>query len=348
MQPIIDPVDKNLIKSELTVQKRVRTTNKANNEIYVFTAHDSPNLMKEVGRLREIAFRHYGGGTGLEADIDMYDTMEVPYRQLIVWDPENEEILGGYRFIYGADVAFDESGKPMLATAHLYNFSDQFIEKILPRTVELGRSFVTLEYQSTLRGRKGIFALDNLWDGLGALTVIDPEIKYFFGKVTMYGTYNKQARNMILYFLQKHFPDNEGLITPIEPLFTGTDHNAMRQLFHGKSFAEDYRILNKEVRALGYNIPPLINAYMSLSPTMRFFGTAINKEFGDVEESGILIEIEQILEEKRARHIESYLKSKPNRRFLINLRRRITTQAKKRIVKVPKLKLKRRRKRRPI
>lgn len=345
MQPIIDPVDKNLIKSELTVQKRVRITNKANNEIYVFTAHDSPNLMREVGRLREIAFRHYGGGTGLEADIDPYDTMEIPYRQLIVWDPENEEILGGYRFIYGSDVAFDEHGKPMLATAHLYHFSPQFIEEILPQTVELGRSFVSLEYQSTLMGRKGIFALDNLWDGLGALTVIDPDIKYFFGKVTMYGTYNKIARNMILYFLKKHFPDNEQLVTPIEPLITGTDTEAMKKLFHGRNFAEDYRILNKEVRSLGYNIPPLINAYMSLSPTMRFFGTAINKEFGEVEESGILIEIEQILEEKRARHIESYLKSNPNRRFLINLRRRITTNAKKRVVTVPKLKLYRKRNR---
>ena len=339
MQPIIDPIDKSLIKSELTVQKRVRVTNKANNEIYVFTAHDSPNLMKEVGRLREIAFRHYGGGTGLEADIDKYDTMEEPYRQLIVWDPENEEILGGYRFIYGSDVGFDKKGKPMLATAHLYHFSAPFIEEYLPHTVELGRSFVSLEYQSTLMGRKGIFALDNLWDGLGALTVIDPDIKYFFGKVTMYGTYNKNARNMILYFLNKHFPDNEELVSPIDPLITGTDLATMQKLFHGKNFKEDYRILNKEVRALGYNIPPLINAYMSLSPTMRFFGTAINDEFGDVEESGILIEIEQIMEEKRARHIESYLKSNPSRRFLLKLKRRITTRRKKRVVTVPKSKL---------
>ena len=339
MQPIIEPIDKNLIKSELSVQKRVRITNKANNEIYVFTAHDSPNLMKEVGRLREIAFRHYGGGTGLEADIDKYDTMGVPYRQLIVWDPENEEILGGYRFIYGSDVEFDEEGKPMLATAHLYHFSPQFIDEFLPYTVELGRSFVSLEYQSTLMGRKGIFALDNLWDGLGALTVIDPDIKYFFGKVTMYGTYNKNARNMILYFLNKHFPDKEELVAPIEPLITGTSFDTMKKLFHGKNFKEDYRILNKEVRALGYNIPPLINAYMGLSPTMRFFGTAVNDEFGDVEESGILIEIEQIMEEKRARHIESYLKSNPSRRFLLKLKRRITTQTKKRIVTVPKSKL---------
>ena len=326
MEKIIDPVDKNLIKSELTVQKRVRITNKANNEIYVFTSHDSPNLMREVGRLREIAFRHYGGGTGLEADIDKYDVMKVPYKQLIVWDPENEEILGGYRFIYGSDVEFDENGKPMLATAHLLNFSDEFINDYLPYTVELGRSFVSLEYQSTLMGRKGIFALDNLWDGLGALTVIDPQIKYFFGKVTMYGTYNKHARNMILYFLNKHFPDKEKLVTPIVPLETDTDYKKMEALFRGKNFNEDYRILNKEVRALGWNIPPLINAYMGLTPTMRFFGTSVNDEFGDVEESGILIKIDQILEDKRARHIESYMKSNPSKRFLMMLRRRISTK----------------------
>lgn len=335
MEKIIDPADKQLIKSELTVKKRVRTTNKANNEIYVFTAHDSPNLMREVGRLREIAFRHYGGGTGLEADIDQYDTMPHPYHQLIVWDPENEEILGGYRFIFGSDVDFDENGKPMLATAHLLNFSEQFITDFLPYTVELGRSFVSLEYQSTLLGRKGIFALDNLWDGLGALTVIDPDIKYFFGKVTMYGTYNKEARNMILYFLNKHFPDNDKLVYPVDPLETGTDVAKMQKLFHAKTFKDDYKILNKEVRALGYNIPPLINAYMGLSPYMRFFGTAINDEFGDVEESGILIEIDQILEEKRARHIESYLKSNPSKRFLMRLKRNI----KSRSSNFPKIKL---------
>ncbi|MCE5179513.1 MAG: GNAT family N-acetyltransferase [Porphyromonadaceae bacterium] len=341
MEKIIEPVSKELIKSELTVQKRVRSTNKANNEIYVFTAHDSPNLMREVGRLREIAFRHYGGGTGLEADIDQYDTMDIPYRQMIVWDPENEEILGGYRFIYGSDVEFDEQGKPKLATAHLLNFSQEFINEYLPCTVELGRSFVSLEYQSTLLGRKGIFALDNLWDGLGALTVIDPDIRYFFGKVTMYGTYNKDARNMILYFLNKHFPDEKKMVTPIEPLETGTNIEKMQHLFHDRSFKEDYKILNREVRALGYNIPPLINAYMSLSPTMRFFGTAVNDEFGQVEESGILIEIDQILEEKRARHIETYLKSKPSRRFLIRLRRLISTKGKKRKVTVSRVKTER-------
>ena len=319
MKRIIDPIDKNLIKSELTKDKLMRPTNKANNELYLFTHRDSPNLMLEVGRLREIAFRYYGGGTGKEADIDKYDTMDNPYRQLIVWDPEQEEILGGYRFLCGSDVELDENGKPILATAHLLNFSDKFITEYLPYTVELGRSFVSLEYQSTIRSRKGIFALDNLWDGLGALSVIDPTIKYFFGKVTMYGTYNKEARNMILYFMQKHFPDNDNLMRPIVPLETNTDIKKMEDLFSGKTFKEDYKILNREVRALKLNIPPLINAYMSLSPTMRVFGTSINDEFGNVEETGILIEEDQILEDKRIRHIESYLKNLPTKRFMNHL-----------------------------
>jgi hypothetical protein len=319
MRRIIDPIDRDLLKSELTSDKLMRPTNRANNELYIFTHHNAPNLMLEVGRLRELAFRYYGGGTGKEADIDRYDIMENPYRQLIVWDPDQEEILGGYRFLCGSDIDFDETGKPVLATAHLLNFSQKFIEEYLPYTVELGRSFVSLEYQSTIRSRKGIFALDNLWDGLGALSVIDPTIKYFFGKVTMYGTYNKEARNMILYFMQKHFPDKDKLIVPINALETHTNIEKMEDLFKGKTFSEDYKILNREVRALKFNIPPLINAYMSLSPTMRVFGTAINDEFGDVEETGILIEEDQILEDKRIRHIESYMRNLPTKRFMKHL-----------------------------
>lgn len=308
MQEIIDPVDKGLLKAELTKDKLLRRTNKSNNEIYIVTAHDSPNVMREIGRLREIAFRFYGGGTGMEVDIDEYDTMDNAYRQLVVWSPEDEMILGGYRFLCGPDVKFDENGKPMLATSHLFNFSDEFIKDYLPYTVELGRSFVTLEYQSTRAGAKGLFVLDNLWDGLGALSVVDPTLKYYFGKVTMYNSYNTEARNMILYFLSLHFPDKDKLVTPIYPLCTETDIEKMKALFPHENFKDNYRILNTEVRKLGINVPPLVSAYMSLSPQMRVFGTAVNHEFGDVEETGILIAINEILEDKKKRHIETYLK----------------------------------------
>ena len=308
MQNIIEPIDKALIVAELTPDKRLRSTNKSDNEIYIVTHQNSPNTMLEIGRLREIAFRYYGGGTGRSCDIDEFDTMEGAYRQLIVWSPREKEILGGYRFLFGSDVKFDEQGKPVLATAHLFHFSEAFLKDYLPYTVELGRSFVTLDYQATIDRAKSIFILDNLWDGLGALPIIEPTLKFFYGKVTMYNTYDTKARDMILCFLQLHFPDNDGLITPIHPLEINADAEKIKSMFSGKSFKEDYKILNQEVRKLGINVPPLVNAYMSLSPKMRTFGTAVNKEFGKVEETGILIAIDEILEEKKKRHMESFLK----------------------------------------
>ena len=311
MEDVIAPISKELLKAELTEEKRLRMTNRSHNQIYIITAQDSPNTMKEIGRLREIAFRAAGGGTGKSMDIDEYDIMDNPYKQLIVWNPEAEEILGGYRYILGTDVRFDEHGAPILATAHMFNFSDKFLKDYLPTTIELGRSFVTLEYQSTRADSKGLFALDNLWDGLGALTVVMPNVKYFFGKVTMYPSYHRQGRDMILYFLKKHFGDKENLITPMKPLLLESDENELDALFCKDSFKEDYKILNCEIRKAGYNIPPLVNAYMSLSPTMRMFGTAINYGFGDVEETGILIAVDEILAEKRIRHIESFIASEP-------------------------------------
>jgi hypothetical protein len=315
MQDIIRPIDQDILKQELSAEKKLRRTNKSNNEIYIVTAHDSPQVMQEIGRLREIAFRHYGGGTGLPVDIDAFDTMKNAYRQLIVWSPTEEQILGGYRFLRGADVKFDADGKPVLATSYLFDFSDNFLKNYLPYTVELGRSFVSLDYQATLENKKSIFILDNLWDGLGALTVVDPSLKYFYGKVTMYNSYNIEARNMILYFLNLHFPDTEDLMMPKHPLKTCMDIPKMEALFCFDNFKDNYKVLNQEVRKLGYNVPPLVNAYMSISPKMRVFGTAINGMFGDVEETGILIAINEILEEKKKRHIESYLENMNDSEF---------------------------------
>ena len=307
MEDIIAPISKEVLKSELTPDRRLRFTNKSHNEIYIVTAHNAPNVMLEIGRLREIAFRAGGGGTGCSVDIDEYDTMANPYKQLVVWNPEAEEILGGYRYLCGDEVEFDEYGKPVLATAHMFDFSEKFLKEYLPYTIELGRSFVTLEYQSSRAGSKGLFALDNLWDGLGALTVIKPNMKYFFGKMTMYPNYHRQGRDMILYFLNKHFADPDRLIVPFEPLLLETELGILKEIFCHDTFKDDYRILNAEVRKLGYNIPPLVNAYMGLSPTMRMFGTAINEDFGAVEETGILIAVDEILESKRLRHIESFV-----------------------------------------
>lgn len=311
-QEIIKPIDKALLKSELTPERQLRMTNKSNNEIYIVDAHNAPNVLLEIGRLREIVFREAGGGTGKEVDLDEFDTMDNCYKQLIVWNPEAEEIIGGYRYILGKDVDVDKDGQPILATSHMFHFSDKFMRDYMPYTIELGRSFVSLGYQNTSRnGAKSLFALDNLWDGLGALTVIQPDVKYFFGKMTMYPSYIRKGRDMILYFLKKHFEDKESLVIPMKPLVIEADPAELEALFCEDAFKEDYRILNREIRSLGYNIPPLVNAYMSLSPTMKLFGTAINNGFGDVEETGILIAVDEILDQKRVRHIDSFIKEHP-------------------------------------
>ena len=305
---IIDPIPHELIEAELTPERFLRDTNKGGNQIYVIDAHCAPNTMREIGRLREIAFRMAGGGTGKECDIDEFDTMDPPCRQLIVWDPESKLILGGYRFICGKDIRNDELGRPRIATSHMFRFSEKFLKDYLPYTLELGRSFVRPEYQSSRAGAKAIYALDNLWDGLGSLTVVNPEIKYLFGKVTMYPNYTVRCRDLILYFLNKHFPDPEELVRPITPLPYESSTEEMDQIFTGSNFKEDYMILNAVVRSHGNNIPPLVNAYMSLSPTMHMFGTAINDEFGNVEESGIFFAVDEILDEKKRRHIETFKK----------------------------------------
>ncbi len=313
MEPIIAPIDVNILKAELTPAKKLRDTNKSHNEIYVINHHDSPNVMMEIGRLREEAFRDSGGGSGLSMDIDEFDTMETPYQQLIVWDPEAEKILGGYRYILGPDIKLDSNGQPLLATSHMFHFSEKFIKEYLPYTIELGRSFVAPEYQSSKAGTKALFALDNLWDGLGALCIQRPDMKYFFGKMTMYPEYNREARDLIQHFLFKHFEDKEKLVTPIDPLVIETPVEKMNAILTEDEFKEDYKLLNAEVRRHGVNIPPLVNSYMSLSPTMKMFGGGINHEFSEAEETCILVTFDEIYEAKKARHIDSFIVEKINR-----------------------------------
>lgn len=310
MKDIIAPVSKEALLAELTPDKLMRKTNKGDNEIYIITHHDSPNVMREIGRVREITFRDAGGGTGEDIDIDEYDINNDPYKQLIVWDPQAREIIGGYRYILCNNLPVDEHGMVPLATTHLFKFSEKFIKEYLPYTVELGRSFVQPHYQSSRAGAKALFALDNLWDGLGALIVDHPEMKYFFGKVTMYTHFHLQARNLILYFFHKYFKDNENLVIPLKPMDLGINEEEMERVFDGGSYKEDYKILSQKVREFGENIPPLINAYMNLSPSMKTFGTVINDEFGGVEETGIIVTISDIYEAKKDRHIETYLRTK--------------------------------------
>ncbi len=308
MEQIIPPVDKDIISSELNSSRFVRKTNKGHNEIYIINHHDSPDVMMEIARLREVTFRAAGGGTGHSIDIDHFDTDTICYEQLIVYSPEEREIIGGYRFIECSKTLDVVHHRALLSTANYFKFSEEFTDNYLPYTIELGRSWVQPNFQPSVNPRKGIFALDNIWDGLGAITVNHPDIKYFFGKVTMYSHYNAKARDMIIYFLNTYFPDTENLVEPIHGIKYKTDISDIEGIFDEMDYNDGFKVLNQFVRNLGENIPPLVNIYMNLSSTMKVFGTALNPHFGDVEETGIMVTIGDIYPHKKERHINTYKK----------------------------------------
>lgn len=313
MQEIIAPVDRELIKKELTKEAFLRFTNNGNNEVYLINHSTAPHIVQEIGRLRELTFRTAGGGTGLECDLDENDIGKDAYDQLVVWNKEDEEIIAGYRLIKCDKVGFDEEGKINLSTAHYFHFSDQFVKDYLPHTMELGRSFVQPRYQPAKDNRKGLFSLDNLWDGLGAVVMLNPEIKYLFGKVTMYPHFNKEARDLLLYFMSHYFPDPEELVRPIKPVGYFGDISQYQGIFDGLDYKEGYKVLNSKVRAMGENVPPLINTYMNLSLTMKVFGTALNDEFGEVEETGIMITLKDIFDNKKDRHMSTFDRDRQER-----------------------------------
>ncbi len=317
MEKIIDPVPVELLKAELTPDKKLEDTNKGHNELYVVTWHDSPNVVTEIGRLREEAFRTAGGSTGNAIDLDEYDKMEVPYKQLIVWDPDEEAIIGGYRYLFGSEATYEENGQPILASAHQFHFSEKFIKEYLPHVMELGRSFVAPAYQSSKMGSKSIFAMDNLWDGLVAIIMQNPELLYFFGKITIYPSFDYISKDLIYHFLWKHFGDTEELVRPWKEVsvMPKSDAGLLDLVLNKEDLQEDYKILRTAVRSRGMNIPPNVSAYVAITPKMHMFGTAVNHPMHDIEDTALLIPFDDIYHEKKRRHVGAYIRFKRRKRF---------------------------------
>ena len=314
MKRVIDPISVEKMLEELTQERFIRKTNNGKNEIYIVNAFNAPNVMREIGRLRELSFRDSGGGTGLDCDIDSFDQCEENFfEQLIVWNPFDQAIVGGYRFLMCDKLKADADGRIDTPTGELFQYSERFIKEYLPYTIELGRSFVQPDYQPSKSLSKGMYSLDNLWDGLGYLCAAYPQAKYFFGKVTMYPQLERESRDMILYFMKRHFPDPDGLLKPWPELNLPIvmDEAKLKSIFTGDNYQENYKILVKSVRDHGAAVPPLVNAYMGLSATMRSFGTALNPPFGNVEETGILVTISDIYSEKYERYTSYEHNEKP-------------------------------------
>lgn len=336
MKPIIEPVDRNLLKAELTADKFIRNTNKAGNQIYIVTAAECPNVMREIGRIREWSFRLGGGGCGEEVDFDPFDLLPPPdkqYKQLVVWDPEREEITGGYRYLHGRDWSRYDNGQPKIVTQHMFEFSDTFMKDYAPYTIDLGRAFIHPDYQSSKMGAKSIFAFDNLWDGLLVLNYFEPyEIRYVIGKITVYPEFNHEVSDAIFYFLNKICGDDKRLMTCKDAYFNQDTEakSEIVQLFDEANLPElpatqlanlkdnptlifrerAFLALGKFAREHSVSVPPLISSYFKLSPYMRAFGTGINDEFGNIFDTGLMVAVEEIDKQRWARHVDSFLKDR--------------------------------------
>ncbi len=310
MKDVIPRVSRELIKQELTKKNFLRPTNKADNEIYDFTAAEAPNLMREVARLRELSFRSAGGATGEEMDMDEMDTMEPhPYHQLIVWDPVNDEIVGGYRYLLGSDCQFDDKGQPRLTSSHLYYYTDYFIRNYLPYTIELGRAFVQPMYQKREMGNKSLYALDNIWDGIGAVLYNHRDtVRYIIGKVTMYPQYDALSRELVYAFLRRFHNDPKGLFYPYKPLDISAEGQELADnIFVGNDPAFNYQLLLQALRARRTPIPPMFSAYINVANTLHFFGNTVNDELSDVYETGLMVTVDDIKEDKWTRYIGAYI-----------------------------------------
>lgn len=309
MIPLIEPVDRRLIKAELNDRTFLRRTQKAGNEIYIINPQTAPHALLELGRVRELTFRATGAGSGKDVDLDHFDLEDPACYQLMVWDPDNEEIIGAYRFTLWAKATFHPNGQPYVNTEHLFHFSDKFIRDYMPYTIEMARAFIQPQYQSVKGGVKSLYALDNIWDGIGGLVAISPDVKYLAGKVSIYSTSPEMSRKAMIFFLDKFFGDREGLLTGKgAETFTDEEKTYFNGLFNADTEKENYKILSSYVKSLDDYVPPLIHSYIELSSSMKTFGTVFDPSFGDVYDTAMIITLADVYEKKWKRYVESYKK----------------------------------------
>ncbi len=251
-------------------------------------------VIKEIGRLREISFRHVGEGTGEKRDIDGYDFY---YKHLIIWDDENLEIAGAYRIGECAEIV-EEYGKEGLYTTTLFRFNEAF-EAYFAHGLELGRSFVQPKYWNSK-------ALDYLWQGIGAYVRSRPHIRYLFGPVSLSDSFTVQAKALIIYFYSRYFGATEKLVTHKAPYKIPAETKAYcEEIFCGCDYLADQRVLKEELSYMGYTIPTLYKQYAEICEPegVTFMDFGYDKHFNYCIDGFILVDLAYLKVSKRKRYI---------------------------------------------
>ncbi len=250
-------------------------------------------VIKEIGRLREISFRHVGEGSGKKRDIDEYDFY---YKHLVIWDDEALEIAGAYRLGVCSEIIedFEVSG---LYTSTLFRFDEKF-EPYLEKGIELGRSFVQPKYWNSR-------ALDYLWQGIGAYLQRRPDIRYLFGAVSLSDAFNQKAQGLMIYFYQTYFGAHENLVqhkAPYSMVQWVKEH--CEKVFKGDDYRTDMRTLKEELGFMGYSVPTLYKQYSELCEEggVQFMDFGYDKNFNNCMDGFIVADLNLLKESKRKRY----------------------------------------------
>jgi hypothetical protein len=264
--------------------------------------------MQEVGRLRELTFREAGAGFGKKVDIDDYDIGEHCCKQLIVWDPIKKEIVGGYRFNLFYDLKNKNLNDTPLSNKSFYNVSNKFVSDYIPYLVELSRAFIQPMFQPKYAGRRAAFSLDNIWDGLGALVIKYPFLKYYFGRLTFFSNYNATVRDSIFYFFQKHLKGDTFLLQAKSPLSLDTPISYIKKKINMSDIKEDYKSLQLIAKEHNTVIPPLMKSYYNASSSLKVFDPVFDSYFGSSYAAAIIVTIKDIYPSYVKRYIKPYKK----------------------------------------
>lgn len=263
-------------------------------KIYLYKYQVDSVILKELGRLRELSFRKVGEGVNKKRDTDKYD---VYYEHIILWDEKDLEIVGSYR-VGNAKFINDNYGISGFYSNSLFKFTNDFIP-YLNSSIELGRSFVQPKYW-------GSRALDYLWFGIGAYLKINPHVKYMFGPVSLSSTLPIIAKDMLIYYYSNYYKSKKNLVNSKRAYQYLNDKQSISSLFNNQDLKEDFKVLKSSLNELSCTVPTLYKQYSNLCEYggIQFHGFNIDKNFSDCIDGFILVNVNKIKKNQRARYID--------------------------------------------
>ncbi|GAB1373115.1 lysophospholipid acyltransferase family protein [Candidatus Kapaibacterium sp.] len=289
---IIHPINKKILKSELNVSILLGYTNDGM-KIYLAEYETGPNIIKEIGRLRELTFRKVGEGTGKTIDMDIYDLY---YKHIVLWDDKELEIVGSYRLGIVSEI-IENYGPKGLYNSSQYKLSSTFVDKI-KNSLEVGRSFIQQKYWKSS-------ALDYIWQGIGAYLSKNDKIEYLWGAVSISDTYPEIAKNLIISYYTKWYKGDFELVTPCLAFSQSSKlQNEVKEILCADNYIDDFKNLKNALKNMGLSVPVLYRRYTELAEYggAKFISWCIDVNFNNAIDGLIVVDLSMLKEEVKERY----------------------------------------------